>query len=223
MPSIVQVTNLENGRSVQLRVNDRGPFARGRIIDVSRRAAQLLGFEQTGTAKVRVRILPEQSIQVASLARRNNDPDKAFAEAPKAAPREAVVAESLATPAGVRTAAARQAASPAPSHGREATPAVVQLASATEPPPLPEKFTVVPVKPTQIYIQAGAFSQTENVARVKAKLQNFGPVRTTSVRTQGIAVHRVRLGPIPSVDEADRLLARVVGEAGLTEARIVVE
>src|SRR5689334_5858306 len=78
MPSIVQVTNLENGRTVELRVNDRGPFARGRIIDVSRRAAQLLGFEQTGTAKVRVRILPEQSIQVASLARRNNDPDKAF-------------------------------------------------------------------------------------------------------------------------------------------------
>jgi len=223
MPSIVQVTNLENGRSVELRVNDRGPFARGRIIDVSRRAAQLLGFEQNGTAKVRVRILPEESIQVASLARRNNDPEKALAEAPKAAPRETVLAESLAPPAGVRAAAPRQAAPPAPHPVRNATPAVVQLASAVEPPPLPEKVTVVPVKPTQIYIQAGAFSQTENIARVKAKLQNFGPVRTTSVRTQGIAVHRVRLGPIPSVDEADRLLARVVGEAGLTEARIVVE
>ena len=221
MPSIVQVTNLENGRTIQLRVNDRGPFARGRILDVSRRAAQLLGFEQTGTAKVRVRILPEQSIQVASLARRNNDPDKAFAEAPKAAPRETVVAESLAPPAGVRAAAPRRAAPSAPAH--DTTPAIVQLASATEPPPLPEKFTVVPVKPTAIYIQAGAFSQTDNVARVKAKLQNYGPVRTSSVRTQGIAVHRVRLGPIPSVDEADRLLARVVGEAGLTEARIVVE
>ena len=57
MPSFVQVTNLENGRSLKLRVNDRGPFAHGRIIDVSRRAAQLLGFERQGTARVRVQIL----------------------------------------------------------------------------------------------------------------------------------------------------------------------
>src|SRR5690242_12256883 len=57
MPCIVQVTNLENGRSIELRVNDRGPFVRGRIIDVSRRAAQLLGFEGQGTTKVRVQVL----------------------------------------------------------------------------------------------------------------------------------------------------------------------
>ena len=69
MPSIVQVTNLENGRSIQLRVNDRGPYVAGRIIDVSRRAAQLLGFEAQGTAKVEVKILVPQSIEVASLAR----------------------------------------------------------------------------------------------------------------------------------------------------------
>src|SRR5271169_1670350 len=54
MPVNVRVTNLENGRSLILRVNDRGPFAKGRIIDVSQRAAKLLGFYQTGTAKVRV-------------------------------------------------------------------------------------------------------------------------------------------------------------------------
>ena len=56
--AIVQVTNLDNGRTLKLRVNDRGPYARGRIIDVSRRAAQLLGFEGGGTAKVRVRDHP---------------------------------------------------------------------------------------------------------------------------------------------------------------------
>src|ERR1700756_2860405 len=60
MPSIVQVTNLENGRSMQLRVNDRGPFVGGRIIDVSRRAAQLLGFETNGTARVRVTIIKDE-------------------------------------------------------------------------------------------------------------------------------------------------------------------
>lgn len=72
MPSLVRVTNLENGRSVVLRVNDRGPFVKGRIIDVSRRAAQILGFEQKGTARVRVEILPEESraLKAAMLRRR---------------------------------------------------------------------------------------------------------------------------------------------------------
>lgn len=54
MPVNVRVTDLDNGRSLVLRVNDRGPFARGRIIDVSARAAQLLGFYEKGTAHVRV-------------------------------------------------------------------------------------------------------------------------------------------------------------------------
>lgn len=62
LPSIVEVTNLANGRSLRIRVNDRGPFADGRIIDVSRRAAQLLGFERVGTAEVRVRVLRSESI-----------------------------------------------------------------------------------------------------------------------------------------------------------------
>ena len=60
MPSLVRVTNLESGRSLVLVVNDRGPFARGRIIDVSRRAAQLLGFFEKGTAKVRVEAVRAQ-------------------------------------------------------------------------------------------------------------------------------------------------------------------
>ena len=48
MPSFVRVTNLENGRSLVLKVNDRGPFAKGRIIDISRRGSQLLGFQKHG-------------------------------------------------------------------------------------------------------------------------------------------------------------------------------
>lgn len=55
LPSIVEVTNLDNDRSIQVRVNDRGPFTGGRIIDLSRAAADQLGFVREGTAKVRVR------------------------------------------------------------------------------------------------------------------------------------------------------------------------
>jgi rare lipoprotein A len=57
IPSLVQVTNLANGKEVILRVNDRGPFVQGRLIDVSRRAAEVLGFVQDGHAEVHVRYL----------------------------------------------------------------------------------------------------------------------------------------------------------------------
>jgi len=52
----VRVTNLENGRSVRLRINDRGPYGKGRVIDVSMRAARQLGFLQQGIARVRVEV-----------------------------------------------------------------------------------------------------------------------------------------------------------------------
>jgi rare lipoprotein A len=61
MPSLVRVTNLENGKSLILRVNDRGPFAHDRVIDVSKKASELLGFRTQGTAKVRVEVIPEES------------------------------------------------------------------------------------------------------------------------------------------------------------------
>jgi rare lipoprotein A len=70
LPTIVEVINLQNNRALHIRVNDRGPFVKGRIIDLSRRAAQLLGFEGTGTAEVRVRVLKEESLRAAALAER---------------------------------------------------------------------------------------------------------------------------------------------------------
>lgn len=58
MSSYVRVTNLENGRRAILRVNDRGPFVRNRIVDVTRRGAEMLGFATKGTARVRVEEVP---------------------------------------------------------------------------------------------------------------------------------------------------------------------
>ncbi len=59
MPSYVKVTNLQNNRSLVLRVNDRGPFVAGRLIDVSRRGAQLLGFQKQGVTRVRIQASDE--------------------------------------------------------------------------------------------------------------------------------------------------------------------
>ena len=102
MPSIVRVTNLNSGRALVIRVNDRGPFAHGRIIDLSRRAAQLLGFERAGTAPVRVEILAEESRQIAlhAITRiRGSEPKR-----PDAAPTISVTSSTLPAPQGTKTA-----------------------------------------------------------------------------------------------------------------------
>jgi rare lipoprotein A len=97
MPSVVRVTNLENGRSLIIRLNDRGPFVRGRIIDLSRRAAELLGFSNKGTAMVHVRLLQDESRRAALEAGASGKNLMAYgAPAPKAAPNIPVSVEALA-------------------------------------------------------------------------------------------------------------------------------
>lgn len=66
LPSMVRVTNLENGRSLVVRVNDRGPFIKGRILDVSRKAAKLLKFHHKGVTNVRIEVLEKESRQAAA-------------------------------------------------------------------------------------------------------------------------------------------------------------
>jgi rare lipoprotein A len=72
LPCVVIVENLENGKKVKLLLNDRGPFAdvRSRIIDVSQRAAELLGFRRKGLTKVRVTCLPKESAMAARKYKR---------------------------------------------------------------------------------------------------------------------------------------------------------
>jgi rare lipoprotein A len=100
IPSVVRVTNLENGRSLVVRINDRGPFVGGRIIDVSRRAAQLLGFEHKGVARVHVEILADDSRALKEALLRDDrapvglpDPASTTAgELPRAGPGERIAA-----------------------------------------------------------------------------------------------------------------------------------
>ncbi len=70
MPTLVRVTNLENGRSIVVRVNDRGPFVKNRLIDLSYAAAKQLGYEYQGTTRVRVQTLdlPASNTMTASKA-----------------------------------------------------------------------------------------------------------------------------------------------------------
>jgi len=97
LPSVVRVTNLKNGRSLVLRVNDRGPFIKNRLIDLSWAAARELGFERQGLAEVHVQYLgiaaldempirPGEAREYASLTCDLAAPRRLVCAAPAAAP-----------------------------------------------------------------------------------------------------------------------------------------
>ena len=81
LPTLVRVTNLDNGRSAVVRVNDRGPFVKSRVIDLSYAAAKSLGYDNAGTAPVRVEVL-SNSMAASSKAYRPASRPKAIAPPP---------------------------------------------------------------------------------------------------------------------------------------------
>ncbi|GHD47303.1 hypothetical protein GCM10017083_17530 [Thalassobaculum fulvum] len=226
LPSIVRVTNLGNGRSLVVRVNDRGPFAHGRIIDMSRRSAQLLGFERQGTAKVKVEILPEDSRREQAVARggapgpvlASASPTEPAAPAPQAVPSPPVQVSRLDAPSGAAAAPAPRpaAATASRSPGAGGTAAVV----AGGPPP--GTVETVPVSPTDIWVQVGSFENRDNAQRLSVRMRSFGPAGVQRAEVAGRTFHRVRIGPLTEVASADRVLERVIA-AGYPGARIVVD
>lgn len=215
MPSVVRVTNLENGRQIMLRVNDRGPFARGRILDVSRRGAQLLGFEVQGTAKVRVELMADESRSL-KLAMLGNQTPAEERVAIAAAPRVSVQSEALPPPPGFG------ASSPPPSQLLPRAGPVTPLPQFNATAESAAVFRIEPVRPTGIFIQAGAFANFENARRVEVRLTPFGKTEISQVNADGRPLFRVRVGPVASVAEADNLLEKI-GAVGYPDARLIVD
>ena len=213
MPSLARVTNLDNGRSLVVRVNDRGPFSGARIIDVSQRAAQLLGFERQGTAKVRVQVLADESKAIADAMRRYGTSLAAPEMVASAAPNPS---EPLGT-APIDSVAVQPLAAPPPQVSDE----VAHRMMATIKPV--QEVRQVPVSgANQIYIQAGAFTKLDNATRLQQQLGRIGSVTVVDVVVKGVEYHRVRLGPVVNVAEADQLLKKVT-QAGASGARIVID
>ena len=224
MPSYVRVTNLENGRSLVVKVNDRGPFAKGRIIDMSRRGAQLLGFQKQGTAKVRVQILADKSRALA--VRMKNQLELKKVGSPitvKRLPKAKVDAVSLPPPPGAKAsiyqmsvpvAATPRAPAPEPQQATKTAPASLQ--------PVTGEVSRTNISTSDIFVQAGAFGEYANANRVQARLASVGSVKISSVLINGRDLYRVRVGPLASVADADRIL-KTVARVGFTSARIIVE
>lgn len=222
LPSIVRVTNLENGKSVVVRVNDRGPFLHGRIMDVSKKAAELLGFIGKGTARVRLEVLERESriiseaakrgedttrmsvnelqnVRVASAAPVNTSPVTADDSMPESLRAPTITVEELAAPGTfVPPAPAAPERNLAPGHmnkGKFLPDPVVSRA---------------PVRETGIFVQAGSFSVKENADRLKTQFASIAPVVIDPVSVGGRMFYRVKLGPIDSVEKADRVLEKVI-------------
>ena len=197
MPTHVRVTNLENGRSMVLRLNDRGPFVNGRIIDVSYRSAQLLGFAERGIARVRVEAVPGPG-------------DSLFAANASKAP-------DVAAGAGRSVAVTDLPALP----GAAAARTEAQTAGFAETL-LPSGVTVVDISPTAMFVQAGAFVSYDAANQLRMNLEPLGQVAISSITVNERQFYRVRIGPIDSISRADATLAMVMAR-GHAEARIVVD
>ncbi len=211
MPVNVRVTNLDNGKSIIVRVNDRGPYARGRIIDLSRRAAELLDVIQTGTARVRVTYLARANLDGGPPP---PDTPPAIANALPAVPSGRIESAPLgAVPGAAVAAPVTRRPLPVPVPG-----ASVALAS-NEPSGQVDKVPV-PAS-TRLYVQVGAFSNQANARRLMTSLG--GDLRISTVQRNGQTLYRVRTGPLASVGDADAALARINGQSGGEDARIIVD
>lgn len=214
LPSFVEVTNLENGRRLELRVNDRGPFVGGRIIDLSQEAARRLGFEAKGTARVRVRYLgraplPASGLQYASASR---TPPPPMAAVPPATPAPADPWASPRTIAAPGAIAASELTPLAPPAAPARTPAAAPY-PAPEPAPLAEP---------PFRIQAGAFTHWENARKTADAIDasGVGKAKIETVYQDGVNVYRVLLdGPADELEAT--LLREQVAASGFAEARVV--
>lgn len=207
LPSMVRVTNLENGRSLKLRINDRGPFSNNRIIDISKRGAQLLGFEKQGTAKVRVSVLERDSRQLAAAAQGKTAS-------------EPTVQQAVYRPEDVEPIKQQVAAVPV---SPVSTESLGQDSQQREEMPEPDGVvSQQAVGSSDLFIQAGSFTEYSNATRLADRLSTHGDVRISPASVDGRDFYRVQIGPVTSVDAADGLLENLIS-SGYKQSHVVVQ
>jgi len=227
MPSIVRVTNLDNGLSTVVRVNDRGPFARSRVIDLSRAAAQELDVVRNGTAHVRIDQLQAESLAVKDVAVQGGGPAEQQAAvaqvssgryAPQPAPVQ-VATYAPPPPAPVQPAPAQPVW---PTNPHSAPAEVVPIAAAAgNGATVASLATGTMLQPAGgFYVQTGAFSTPENAERQRDAVRSYGLSEISQGSAGGRDVYRVRLGPYTTSDAAG-IVADRLKRSGYGDARVV--
>ncbi|MGI9334397.1 MAG: septal ring lytic transglycosylase RlpA family protein [Gammaproteobacteria bacterium] len=232
LPTYVQVTNLENQRSVVVKVNDRGPFHSNRIIDLSYTAAAKLDIVRRGTGLVEVRAIDpnveSEPLQVAGSA--GAAPGLiAAARVPTApaavevSPDEAAIDHEIPVDgAGAAEMAANGLPMPVAVSRRSlvdvAIDTIVPAAEAAQSPAPPHASGPL------LYLQLGAFAVLANAERLASRVRPLAGdlVNVYEFMNGELTVYRVRVGPLESVASADALSAKLLAQ-GLDEPRVVVE
>jgi rare lipoprotein A len=196
LPTIVRVTNLENSKSVVVRINDRGPFADSRIIDMSKGAAEALEFRNKGLARVRVEVLPDASRHLRDLAREN---------APVSEMDNMVAALNIEKHNDLPGYVAK-APTPPPPPARTIQVASATVASAT--------------LDTGWFLQAAAFGNAANAERARTRLTGVGPATVVKRASGDRTLYLVRVGPYGDKRQAESVLQQV-REEGFDDALLV--
>jgi rare lipoprotein A len=206
LPAIARLTDLQTGRSVLVRINDRGTPTPRRLVQVTKRVAALLGMPADGVAQVRLTVLPGPS--EAAEQRVAGAPHLPIA----AAPRGEVSSDTLPPPVGARQEAG---------HALLAAAALPEAVAAEPSERVPETVTQGPSRPGRLWVRLDSFQSYQYAAIERARLAGLAPVieRSFDGREQS---YRVMIGPLGSVAAADVAVDEAV-RAGVADARIVVE
>jgi rare lipoprotein A len=200
IPSYARVTSIETGKSVVVRVNDRGPFHSSRIIDVSYTAALKLGLLGKGSHEVEVeRLLPEDASRIATV-RRNSPAPVALASVPLAPTADATL---VSAPVALSSSSDIVALMAPTAAVTPAAPAAIPAATPTD----------------GFYLQLGAFSQAANAAEARARVLATGIVSLVEIVQAG-SLHRLFGGPFATREDA--LKAAGTLPAGLAIKALVV-
>ncbi len=195
LPSAVKVTNLKNNKSIILRINDRGPFVNDRIIDLSSKAADILGLKREGTGLVRVQILKDKSVLLEKLAKKGSFPEIAELEK-KELP-------NIITPNKV----------------------TVKIKDTKNQKIISKKINYNLKnfnKEYKIYIKLASFSSNENAEMMKEKVSYLEKVKIYKIYKINKTLYQVKAGPFSSVEKVDALHALLL-KKGMQGAKIIIE
>ena len=222
IPSYARVTRVATGRSVIVRVNDRGPFHQGRMIDLSYAAALKLGFAHLGSAEVELEsiepgqaVTPTQQAATTTAPAATTTPPPAATTAPAATTTGATI-----PPAEVTTPLAAAMTAPA------ATTTAATIAPDAAPTPPAATTTEQALSGSEraaaVYVQVGAFSSRANAESLRSRLEDeFGWLKDT-VQVLAIGnLWRLHVGPYRTQDDARPVAERIESQLSIKPLLVV--
>jgi rare lipoprotein A len=213
LPSLVEVTNLDNGRKMVVRVNDRGPFVGDRVIDLSKAAADQIGYRRQGVARVRVRYIgpaPKSAFDTRQYVQTPPAPTPKPASSRLAFRDDEPIAWP-AEPPPVRTQIIPSRPEPKPVAPEPVRPQpTIQRAD----------LEIVPTRSSAFRVQAGSFSNRENAERAVAQLRSAGSATIEPMERASGTLYRVTVSAGADEGEAWSVRDRVVA-LGYSDATVL--